>query len=110
MKRRSESKGESQTTKPASESTRTEVVHTTTNHPWLSADHGWLIASFLHIGESVRQADGSVATVVAVKSVPGTADMWDLTVSTLHDVAVGNGAFVGGFDSHTPLSLVVSVS
>ncbi len=54
---------------------RTEVVHTTANHPWLSADHGWLIASFLHVGEPVRQADGSTATVISVRSVAGAADM-----------------------------------
>ncbi|MGH7485127.1 MAG: polymorphic toxin type 28 domain-containing protein [bacterium] len=74
--------------------THTEVVHTTANHPWLSADHGWLIASFLHVGEPVQQANGSVATVVAVRGVPGAADMWDLTVSNLHDFAVGTGAYV----------------
>lgn len=73
---------------------RTEVVHTTANHPWLSADHGWLIASFLHIGEPVQQADGSTAMVVAVKSVSGAADMWDLTVANVHTFAVGTGAFV----------------
>jgi hypothetical protein len=35
-----------------------------------------LIASFLQVGELVRQADGSVALVVSVRSVPGAADMW----------------------------------
>ena len=53
-----------------------EVLHTTANHPWLSADHEWLIASFLQVGEPVQEADGSVATVVAMKGVPGAADMW----------------------------------
>lgn len=56
--------------------TRTEVLHTTANHLWLSADHGWLIASFLHMDEPVQQADGSTATVVAMKGVPSAADMW----------------------------------
>ncbi len=73
---------------------RTEVVHTTANHPWLSADHGWLIASFLQVGEPVRQADGHTATVVSVRGVAGAADMWDLTVANVHTFAVGSGAFV----------------
>ena len=42
----------------------------------------------------MRQADGSLATVVLVRSVPGAADMWDSTVSILRDFAVGNGTFV----------------
>jgi hypothetical protein len=82
--------------KPTTRTTPThdEVVHTTANHPWLSADHGWLIASFLHVGEPVQQADGRVATVVSVRSVPGAADKWDLTVSQVHTFAVGSGAYV----------------
>lgn len=80
--------------KLAPSTTHTEVVHTTANHPWLSADHGWLIASFLQVGEPVLQADGSVATVVSVRSVPGAAEMWDLTVSQVHTFAVGSGAYV----------------
>jgi hypothetical protein len=31
----------------------------------LSDDHGWLITSFLRVGEPVQRADGSTATVVA---------------------------------------------
>ncbi len=40
------------------------------------------------------RADGSTAVVVAVRDVAGTAPMWDLTVSRLHDFAVGTGAYV----------------
>jgi hypothetical protein len=69
-------------------------VHTTAHHPWLTADHGWLPASFLRVGEPVRRADGTTAVVVAVRAVPGAAAMWDLTVGDLHDFAVGDGAFV----------------
>ena len=46
------------------------------------------------MGEPVREADGRAATVVAVRVVPGAASMWDLTVSNVHDFAVGDGAFV----------------
>ncbi len=71
-----------------------ETVHTTANHPWLSADHGWVLAGQLKLGEPVRLLDGRTAIVVATVVVPGAADMWDLTVSNVHDFAVGSGMFV----------------
>ena len=78
----------------ASTTAHEETIHTTANHPWLTADHGWLLAGTLHMGEPVQEADGRVATVEAVRVVPGVASMWDLTVSNMHDFAVGSGAFV----------------
>jgi RHS repeat-associated protein len=71
-----------------------EVVHTTANHPWLTADHGWLPASFMRVGEPVVRTDGTTATVAAIRAVPGAAPMWDLTVADLHDFAVGAGQYV----------------
>ena len=71
-----------------------ETIHTTANHPWLSADRGWIVAGHLQLGEPVQRVDGSVAVVVALTVVHGTAPMWDLTVSNIHDFAVGNGAYV----------------
>lgn len=79
---------------PATTTTHTEVVHTTTNHPWLTADHGWMPASFLQVGESVQEADGATATVVAIRAVPGATAMWNLTVANVHTFAVGVGQFV----------------
>lgn len=38
--------------------------------------------------------DGASAVVVAVRAVPGSAAMWDLTVSNVHTFAVGTGQFV----------------
>jgi hypothetical protein len=72
----------------------TEVIHTTTTHPWLTADHGWVPASFLQVGEPVVQLDGTTATVETIRSVAGAAEMWDLTVSNLHTFAVGAGEYV----------------
>jgi RHS repeat-associated protein len=74
--------------------TTAETVHTTTNHPWLTADRGWLAAGDLRPGEQVIQLDGSLATVAAVRVVSGTATMYNLTVSHLHTFAVGSGAYV----------------
>ena len=67
----------------------TEVIHTTANHPWLSADHGWLLAGDLHVGEPVRLLDGGTATVVALRTLPGVGPMWDLTLDSVHTFAVG---------------------
>ena len=82
------------TSKMASKTTHDETIHTTANHPWLTADHGWTLAGVLRAGEPVITAEGSTATVEAVRVIPGSASMWDLTVSNVHDFAVGDGAFV----------------
>ncbi|HKV85619.1 MAG TPA: Hint domain-containing protein [Ktedonobacterales bacterium] len=79
---------------PQASSTPDETIQMTTNHPWLTADHGWILASFLRVGEPVQRVDGSVAVVVGVRSEPGTVAMWDLTVSNVHTFAVGAGEYV----------------
>ncbi|MGH2486349.1 MAG: hypothetical protein ACRDHE_10080, partial [Ktedonobacterales bacterium] len=71
-----------------------EVLHTTANHPWLTADAGWKVAGTLAAVEPVRRVDGGTAVVVSLRVVPGAASMWDLTVSNVHTFAVGNGAYV----------------
>ena len=48
--------------------TADETIQTTTNHPWLSADHGWILASFLRLGEPVQRVDGSIAVQVAIST------------------------------------------
>jgi hypothetical protein len=91
-----------------------ETVHTTANHPWLTTDHGWLPANFLRVGEPVRRADGSTATVAAIRAVPGAAPMWDLTVADLHDFAVGAGEYVvhncgvSSVDPHDPKAFEIT--
>nr|MBF6590139.1 hypothetical protein [Ktedonobacterales bacterium] len=82
------------TSPPSTTPTRDETIRTTANHPWLTADRGWAQAGSLTLGERVVRADGSTAVVVAVRDVAGTAPMWDLTVSRLHDFAVGTGQYV----------------
>jgi hypothetical protein len=67
----------------------TETVHTTANHPWLTADRGWVAAGDLTVGEQVVRADNSAARVVGVRVVPGAADYYNLTVSRLHTYTVG---------------------
>jgi RHS repeat-associated protein len=90
--------GQAQTAKAPSTATSSrthdEIVHTTTNHPWLTTGHGWLPASFLQVGEPVVELDGTTATVEAIHAVAGAASMWDLSVSDIHTFAVGIGEYV----------------
>jgi RHS repeat-associated protein len=72
---------------------KTEVVHTTQKHPWLTTK-GWITAGQLHLGNEVLLLDGTTATVVGLKIVSGAASMYDLTVSNVHTFAVGDGQFV----------------
>jgi RHS repeat-associated protein len=81
-------------TKASAANSQDEVVHTTANHPWYTADHGWQLAGVLLVGEPVMREDGTTAVVVALRVVPGAARMWDLTVSNVHTFAVGTGEYV----------------
>ena len=53
---------------PSASKSYDETIQTTTNHPWLSADHGWILASFLRLGEPVQRVDGSIAVQVAIST------------------------------------------
>jgi hypothetical protein len=71
--------------------TPTETVHTTANHPWLTADRGWVEAGQLKPGETIVTLAGSTETVAWVHAVPGQAEMYNLTVAQDHTYAVGDG-------------------
>jgi hypothetical protein len=71
-----------------------ETMHTTAEHPWLTTDRIWQPTSQLRLGDQVRRADGSTATVVALAVVPGVATRYNLTVSHLHTFTVGDGQYV----------------
>lgn len=71
-----------------------ETIHTTANHPWLTADRGWVEAGQLQPGEAVVTLNGSSGTVAWVHTVPGQADMYNLTVANDHTYAVGDGQWV----------------
>ncbi|HEV2236265.1 MAG TPA: RHS repeat-associated core domain-containing protein, partial [Ktedonobacterales bacterium] len=83
-----------------------ETIHTTEKHPWLTVDRGWMKAVDLHIGEHVVELGGRTATITALRTRPGEADYYNLTVSVLHTYAVGslqavvhNTGCPSGFDS-----------
>jgi RHS repeat-associated protein len=72
----------------------TETIHTTTEHPFLTAELGWVNAQDLKPGEHVRRMDGSLGIVVAVKATPGQAVRYNLTVVQDHTFVVGQGQWV----------------
>ncbi len=71
-----------------------EVLHTTTEHPFLTAELGWVNAQDLQPGEHVRRMDGSLGVVVGVTVVPGAAVRYNLTVANEHTYLVGQGQWV----------------
>ena len=79
------------------------VIHTTDHHLIFDLrTHRWTEAKDLRRGDHVRTQDGSIATVTATTTVAGSADMWDLTVDSVHDFYVvvtgGTGVLVHNED------------
>ncbi len=72
----------------------TETIHTTANHPWLTADRGWVVAGGLRNGEAVVTLDGQRGVVLTTQAVAGHDAMDNLTVADDHTYAVGNGQWV----------------
>jgi len=82
------------------------VIHTTDNHLIFDErTHRWTEAKDLRRGDHVRTQDGTTATVTSTTTVAGSADMWDLTVDSVHDFYVvvtgGTGVLVHNVDGPT---------
>ncbi len=71
-----------------------EVVHTTSEHPFLTAEKGFVAASKLKVGMHVLRADGTVGVVTGWKLVHGKKTMYNLEVAQDHTFAVGQGKWV----------------
>jgi Pretoxin HINT domain len=71
-----------------------ETLQTTSEHPFLTAELGWVAAGDLQLGEHVRRIDGSLGVVVAVAVTPGIAARYNLTVQDDHTYLVGQGQWV----------------
>ena len=71
-----------------------EILHTTTEHPFLTVELGWVNAQDLKPGEHVRRLDGTVGEVVGTQVVAGVAVRYNLTVANEHTYAVGTGLWV----------------
>jgi len=70
----------------------TGPIETTPNHPFYTTDRGWVEAGALRIGERIRTATGTDATVVSFTLDAHPASMWDITVAGAHSFFVGSGA------------------
>jgi len=71
-----------------------EVVHTTSEHPFFTAEQGFVAAGKLKLGMHVLRADGSVGMITGWKAVPGTQVMYNLEVANDHTFTVGSGQWV----------------
>jgi hypothetical protein len=69
----------------AAVSTVTVTLHTTWHHPfWNQTTGTWTQAADLQAGDTLHALDNSNATVVAVHTWTGAADMNDLTIDDTH--------------------------
>ena len=78
--------------KPATK--QSEVIHTTSEHPFLTEEQGFVPAGQLKVGMHVRRADGSFGIVSGWKTVTATRTMYNLEVQQNHTFAVGDGEWV----------------
>lgn len=65
------------------------VIHATQHHPfWNITTHSWVNADHLRAGDRLLADNGASVTFAGAVIVPGAADMWDLTISGVHDFYV----------------------
>ncbi|MFF5234696.1 LamG-like jellyroll fold domain-containing protein [Dactylosporangium sp. NPDC000521] len=65
------------------------TVKTTWHHPfWNDVTAAWVDAQDLKVGDQLRTADGSLATVSSVRNYAAEAEMFDLTVSEIHTYSI----------------------
>jgi len=79
---------------PSTYPASTETIHTTTEHPFLTTDRGFVDAVKLILGEHIKTVDGTVGTVVTVQALPGVATRFNLAVKDIHSFTVGDGHWV----------------
>jgi hypothetical protein len=71
-----------------------EQLETTPEHPFFTAEKGWLPAGELTIGMHVRRADGTYGLVWWAWAVHRIQTMYNLTVGTAHTFYVGQGQWL----------------
>jgi RHS repeat-associated protein len=59
-------------------------IKATGEHPFWTANRGWINAKDLNPGDTLSSADGRTPVVVAAESVPTTTDTFNLTVEGTH--------------------------
>ncbi|GAA2833239.1 RHS repeat-associated core domain-containing protein [Kitasatospora paracochleata] len=69
------------------------VIHTTSKHPfWDDSRKAWIPAGELAAGDTLKTAANTQVSVLGTAVVPGTADMYNLTVDQLHTYYVALGS------------------
>ena len=71
-----------------------ELIHTTSKHPFLTREDGFVPAGQLQTGMRVISADGSVGIVMDVSNITGSMTMYNLEVALDHTFTVGNGQWI----------------
>jgi Pretoxin HINT domain len=71
-----------------------ELIHTTSKHPFLTQEEGFVPAGQLQAGMRVVSADGSVGIVMDVNAITGSVTMYNLEVAVDHTFLVGNGQWI----------------
>ncbi len=73
---------------------KSEVVHTTSEHPFLTTENGFVPAGKVKTGMHILRADGSVGVITNERAVHGTKVMYNLEVAQDHTFTVGDGQWV----------------
>ena len=88
---------------------KSEVIHTTQKHPFLTKEKGFVIAGKLTISMHVVNINGSIGTIVGWKVIPGSMDMYNLEIAQDHTFTVGGGQWIvhncGGYDDTGDINL-----
>jgi len=73
---------------------RQELLHTTSLHPFLTQERGFVPVAQLQVGMHLLRADGSVGTITRIQAVPETMVMYNLEVTNDHTFVVGAGQWI----------------
>jgi hypothetical protein len=71
-----------------------ELIHTTSEHPFLTEEEGFVAAGQLEVGMHVLRADGTFGVVVKVRAVTGSSLMYNLEIAQDHTFTVGNDQWI----------------
>lgn len=71
-----------------------EVIHTTSKHPFLTVEKGFLPVGQIKLHMHVREGNGQIGVVTGWNVVPGVQVMYNLEVAQDHTFTVGAGLWV----------------
>ncbi|MBA2284201.1 MAG: hypothetical protein H0W02_01825 [Ktedonobacteraceae bacterium] len=86
--------GKAAATQAQMKTQKQELVHTTSEHPFLTKEQGFTAAGKVHVGMHILRADGSFGVVTGWKAVHAKKVMYNLEVAHDHTFVVGNGQWV----------------